>query len=74
MHPDHASETTLPIRCAPLPLVLVLAPVAVFFVPAFAAGRAGCLGVFPVLGLTLAVIGAHLGAGIPRRAGPGDPS
>ena len=123
----------------PLPLVLVLAlvlvsaPVAVFFVPAFAAGRAGrsfrsgmqaavwtvtamipltyaiwlpeglrrhaidgrllvdgevvapvgmnladalvfCLGIFPVFGLTLAVIGAGLGARTTHRAVPNDPS
>jgi len=123
----------------PLPLVLLLAlvlvsaPVAVFFVPAFAAGRAGrsfrsglqaavwtvtamipltyaiwlpealrrhaidgrllvdgevvapvgvnladalvfCLGIFPVLGLTLAVIGAGLGARTTHRAVPNDPS
>jgi hypothetical protein len=123
----------------PLPLVLLLAlvlvsaPVAVFFVPAFAAGRVGrsfrsglqaavwtvtamipltyalwlpeglrrhaidgrllidgevvapvgvnltdalafCLGIFPVLGLTLAVIGAGLGALTTRRAVPNDPS
>jgi hypothetical protein len=123
----------------PLPLVLLLAlvlvsvPVAVFFVPAFAAGRAGrsfrsglqaavwtvtamipltyavwlpeglrryaidgrllvdgevvapvgvnladalvfCLGIFPVLGLTLAVIGAGLGARTTHRAIPNDPS
>ncbi len=118
----------------PLPLVLVLAlvlvsaPVAVFFVPAFAAGRAGrsfrsgmqaavwtvttyaiwlpeglrrhaidgrllvdgevvapvgmnladalvfCLGIFPVLGLTLAVIGAGLGARTTQHAVPNDPS
>jgi hypothetical protein len=122
----------------PLPLVLLLAlvlvsaPVAVFFVPAFAAGRAGrsfrsglqaavwtvtamipltyaiwlpeglrrhaidgrllvdgevvapvgvnladalvfCLGIFPVLGLTLAVIGAGLGARTTHRAVPNDP-
>jgi hypothetical protein len=120
---------------APLPVVLVLAavpvaaPLAVFFVPAFAAGRAGrsfrsglqaavwtvtsimpltyaiwlpeglrrhaidghlldgevvapvganlpealvfCLGIFPMLGLTLGVIGGALGAG---RAIPDDPS
>ncbi|HTE70485.1 MAG TPA: hypothetical protein VK942_17290, partial [Actinomycetes bacterium] len=123
----------------PLPLVLLLAlvlvsaPVAVFFVPAFAAGRAGrsfrsglqaavwtvtamipltyavwlpeglrrhaidgrllvdgevvapvgvnladalvfCLGIFPVLGLTLAVVGAGLGARTTHRAVPNDPS
>jgi len=123
----------------PLPLLLVLAPVlvlaplAVFFVPAFAAGRAGrsfrsglqaavwtvtaiipltyavwlpeglrryaidgrllidgeavapvganladalafCLGILPVFGLTLAVIGAGLGARTTDRAGPNDPS
>jgi hypothetical protein len=123
----------------PLPLVLLLAlvlvsvPVAVFFVPAFAAGRAGrsfrsglqaavwtvtamipltyavwlpeglrryaidgrllvdgevvapvgvnladalvfSLGIFPVLGLTLAVIGAGLGARTTHRAVPNDPS
>jgi len=123
----------------PLPLVLLLAlvlvsaPVAVFFVPAFAAGRAGrsfrsglqaavwtvtamipltyaiwlpeglrrhaidgrllvdgevvapvgvnladalvfCLGIFPVLGLTLAVIGAGLGARTTHGAIPDDPS
>lgn len=122
----------------PLPLVLLLAavlvsaPIAVFFVPAFAAGRAGrsfrsglqaavwtvtatmpltyalwlpeglhrhaidgrtldgevvapvgvnlpealifCLGIFPVFGLTLAVIGAGLGALPTHRAGPNDPS
>jgi hypothetical protein len=123
----------------PLPLVLLLAlvlvsaPVAVFFVPAFAAGRAGrsfrsglqaavwtvtamipltyaiwlpeglrrhaidgrllidgevvapvganladalafCLGIFPVLGLTLAVIGAGLGARTTHRAVPNNPS
>lgn len=123
----------------PLPLVLLLAPVlvsapvAAFFVPAFAAGRAGrsfrsglqaavwtvtammpltyalwlpeglrrhaidgrllidgevvapvganladalafCLGIFPVLGLTLAVIGASLGALTTHRAVPDDPS
>ena len=115
-----------------LALVLVSAPVAVFFVPAFAAGRAGqsfrsglqaavwtvtamipltyaiwlpeglrrhaidgrllidgevvapvganladalafCLGIFPVLGLTLAVIGAGLGARTTHRAVPDDP-
>jgi hypothetical protein len=130
----HTDELALP-----LPLVLLLAPVlvsapvAVFFVPAFAAGRAGrsfrsglqaavwtvtamipltyaiwlpaglrrhaidgrllidgevvapvganladalafCLGIFPVLGLTLAVIGAGLGAGTTHRAVPNDPS
>jgi hypothetical protein len=112
-----------------LGLVLVFVPVAVFFVPAFVAGRGGqslrsglqaavwtvtaimpltyalwlpealrrhaidgrsldgevvapvgvnladalvfCLGIFPVLGLTLGVIGAALGA---RRAAPSDPS
>jgi hypothetical protein len=122
----------------PLPLVLLLAlvlasaPVAAFFVPAFAAGRARsfrsglqaavwtvtamipltyaiwlpeglrrhaidgrllidgevvapvganladalvfCLGIFPVLGLTLAVIGAGLGARTNHRAVPNDPS
>jgi hypothetical protein len=124
----------------PLPLVLLLAfvlvfaPVAVFVVPAFAAGRACrsfgsglqaavwtvtaimpltyaiwlpeglrrhaidgaslmsdvgvvapvgvnltdallfCLGIFPVLGLTLAVIGAGLGARTTHRAVPNDPS
>ena len=122
----------------PLPLllglaaVLVLTPLAVFFVPAFAAGRAGrsfrsglqaavwtvtatipltyaiwlpeglhrhaidgkllvddvvapvgmnladalafCLGIFPLLGLTLAVIGAGLGALTTQRAVPNDPS
>lgn len=121
----------------PLPLVLVLAlvlplaPIAAFFVPAFAAGRADrsfrtglkaavwtvattvplsyalwlpeglrrhavdgtllsgelapvggnlsdalifCLGIFPVLGLPLAVIGAALGARRTRRAVVGDPS
>ncbi|GES21031.1 hypothetical protein Aple_039270 [Acrocarpospora pleiomorpha] len=122
----------------PLPLVLVLAvvlpltPLAVFLVPAFAAGRAGrsfrsglraavwtviavmpltyavwlpeglrrhaidgraidgepvaavgvnladalvfCVGIFPVLGLTLGVIGAGLGALTARHAVPGDPS
>jgi hypothetical protein len=123
----------------PLPLVLLLAlvlvsaPVAVFFVPAFAAGRAGrsfrsglqaavwtvtamipltyavwlpeglrrhaidgrllvdgevvapvgmnlvdalvfCLGIFPVLGLMLAVVGAGLGARTTHRAVPDDPS
>jgi hypothetical protein len=121
----------------PLPLVLLLAPVlvfapvAVFFAPAFAAGRAGrsfrsglqaavwtvtavvpltyalwlpeglrrhaidgrlldgelvapvgmnltealwfCLGIFPVLGLTLAVIGAGLGARTTHRPVPNDP-
>jgi len=116
-----------------LALVLVSAPVAVFFVPAFAAGRAGrsfrsglqaavwtvtgmipltyalwlpeglrrhaidgrllidgevvapvganladalafCLGIFPVLGLTLAVVGAGLGARTTNRAVPDDPS
>jgi hypothetical protein len=123
----------------PLPLVLLLAlvlvsaPVAVFFVPAFAVGRAGrsfrsglqaaawtvtamipltyaiwlpeglrrhaidgrplvdgevvapvganladalvfCLGIFPVLGLMVAVIGAALGARTTHRAIPNDPS
>jgi hypothetical protein len=123
----------------PLPLLLVLAPVlvlaplAVFFVPAFAAGRAGrsfrsglqaavwtvtatipltyavwlpeglrrhaidgrllvdgdvvapvganladalafCLGILPVLGLTLAVIGAGLAARTTHRASPNHPS
>jgi hypothetical protein len=122
----------------PLPLllglaaVLVLTPLAVFFVPAFAAARAGrsfrsglqaavwtvtatipltyaiwlpeglhrhaidgkllvddvvapvgmnladalafCLGIFPLLGLTLAVIGAGLGALTTQRAVPNDPS
>ena len=122
----------------PLPLllglaaVLVLTPLAVLFVPAFAAGRAGrsvrsglqaavwtvtatipltyaiwlpeglhrhaidgkllvddvvapvgmnladalafCLGIFPLLGLTLAVIGAGLGALTTQRAVPNDPS
>ena len=32
-----------------------------------------CLGIFPVLGLTLAVIGAGLGALTTHRAGPNDP-
>jgi hypothetical protein len=124
----------------PLPIVLLLAavlvsaPLAVFFVPAFAAGRADrsfrsglqaavwtvtaimpltyaiwlpealrrhaidgallvgdgelvapvganladalvfCLGIFPVLGLTLAVIGAGLGARTTHRPVPNDPS
>jgi len=123
----------------PLPIVLLLAavlvsaPLAVFFVPAFAAGRAGrsfrsglqaavwtvtaimpltyaiwlpealrrhaidgallvgdgelapvgvnltdalifSLGIFPMLGLTLAVIGAGLGAQTTHRAVPNDPS
>jgi hypothetical protein len=115
-----------------LALVLPLAPVAVCFVPAFAAGRAGrslrsglqaavwtvtaimpltyaiwlpealrrhaidgrtldgelvapvganlpealifCLGIFPVLGLTLGVIGAGLGARTTHSAVPDDPS
>ena len=115
-----------------LALVLPLTPVAVFFAPAFAAGRAGrsfrsglqaavwtvtaimpltyaiwlpeslrrhaidgktlegelvapvgtnlasalvvCLGILPVLGLTLAVIGASLGARRSHRAVPHDPS
>jgi hypothetical protein len=122
------TEPPLPLLLV-LALVLVLAPLAVFFVPAFAAGRAGrsfrsglqaavwtvtsimpltyaiwlpeglrrhtidghlldgevvapvganlpealvfCLGIFPVLGLTLGVIGGALGAG---RAIPDDPS
>ena len=33
-----------------------------------------CLGIFPVLGLTLAVIGACLGARTTHRAVPNDPS
>jgi hypothetical protein len=33
-----------------------------------------CLGIFPVLGLTLAVIGAGLGARTTHRAGSNDPS
>jgi hypothetical protein len=33
-----------------------------------------CLGIFPVLGLTLAVIGAGLGARTTHRAVPNDPS
>jgi hypothetical protein len=33
-----------------------------------------CLGIFPVLGLTLAVIGAGLGARTTHRGGPNDPS
>jgi hypothetical protein len=115
-----------------LAAVLVLTPLAVFFVPAFAAGRAGrsfrsglqaavwtvtatipltyaiwlpeglrrhaidskllvddvvapvgmnladalafCLGIFPLLGLTLAVVGAGLGALTTHRAVPGGPS
>jgi hypothetical protein len=124
------TEPPLPLLLA---LVLVSAPVAVFFVPAFAAGRAGrsfrsglqaavwtvtamipltyaiwlpeglrrhaidgrllvdgevvapvganladalvfCLGIFPVFGLTLAVIGAGLGARTTHRAVPNDPS
>jgi hypothetical protein len=126
------TEPPLPLALL-LALVLVSAPVAVFFVPAFAAGRAGrsfrsglqaavwtvtamvpltyaiwlpeglrrhavdgrllvdaevvapvgmnladalvfCLGIFPVLGLTLAVIGAGLGARTNHRAVPNDPS
>jgi hypothetical protein len=125
------TEPPLPLMLV-LALVLVLAPLAVFFVPAFAAGRAGrsfrsglqaavwtvtaiipltyaiwlpeglrrhaidgrllvddvvapvgmnladalvfCLGIFPVLGLTLAVIGAGLGARTTHRAGSNDPS
>jgi hypothetical protein len=127
------TEPPLPLLLV-LALVLVLAPLAVFFVPAFAAGRAGrsfrsglqaavwtvaavvpltyaiwlpeglrrhaidgaplvgdgelvapvgmnladalvfCLGIFPVLGLTLAVIGAGLGALSTHHAVPDDPS
>jgi len=33
-----------------------------------------CLGIFPVFGLTLAVIGAGLGARTTHRAVPNDPS
>lgn len=33
-----------------------------------------CLGIFPVLGLTLAVVGAGLGARTTHRAVPNDPS
>jgi hypothetical protein len=131
IHTD-GTEPPLPLVLL-LALVLVSAPVAVFFVPAFAAGRAGrsfrsglqaavwtvtamipltyalwlpeglrrhaidgrllidsevvapvganladalafCLGIFPVLGLTLAVIGAGLGARTTHRAVPNDPS
>jgi hypothetical protein len=126
-----AMEPPLPLVLL-LALVLVPAPIAVFFVPAFAAGRASrsfrsglqaavwtvtamipltyaiwlpeglrrhaidgrllldgevvapvganladalvfCLGIFPVLGLTLAVIGAGLGAKTTDRAVPNDP-
>ena len=125
------TEPPLPLLLV-LALVLVLAPLAVFFVPAFAAGRADrsfrsglqaavwtvtaiipltyaiwlpeglrrhaidgrllvddvvapvgmnladalafCLGIVPVLGLTLAVIGAGLGARTTHRASPSDPS
>jgi hypothetical protein len=126
------TEPPLPLMLV-LALVLVSAPIAAFFVPAFAAGRADrsfrsglqaaiwtvtamipltyaiwlpeglrrhaidgrllvdgevvapvggnladalvfCLGIFPVLGLTLAVIGAGLGARTTHRAVPNDPS
>jgi hypothetical protein len=126
------TEPPLPLLLVLAP-VLVLAPIAVFFVPAFAAGRAGrsfrsglqaavwtvtatipltyavwlpeglrrhaidgrllvdgdvvapvganladalvfCLGILPVLGLTLAVIGAGLAARTTHRASPNHPS